>query len=245
MTSTTPETDGWLERRPQVVDDLNRIERELDRNGLYGASQTMICALGVIDAQQAEILRLRSQVPGTWGEAVEQCAKVAQEFPFDVLQLVERPGGPPGNYRRQSTGSDIAEAIRALAASPSPPEQNAGTWRDGNIEPIRRVPVIALFSEKHDRVEWAVLTEDGWYMANPDGSPINGCPVMWCYAPTPPEGEALDYRAYKASQPTPDEARRQFDKDWGAEIDTHPIGVHTSGPGDTEATLGVQDGDSE
>jgi len=42
----------------------------------------------------------------------ERCAKIADEFPDIVMQLVEHPGGPPGNFVRGLRGSDIASAIR-------------------------------------------------------------------------------------------------------------------------------------
>ena len=48
-------------------------------------------------------------------ETIEECAKIAENFPATILQLVERPGGPPGNFSRATTGKDIAAAIRALA----------------------------------------------------------------------------------------------------------------------------------
>lgn len=47
-------------------------------------------------------------------EAYERAAKVAEEYPVDVLQTWERPGGPPGNSWRRATRRDIAAAIRAL-----------------------------------------------------------------------------------------------------------------------------------
>ncbi len=50
-------------------------------------------------------------------EIIEECAKVAENFPDSILHLVDRPGGPPGNYRRNINGRDVAAAIRALAVS--------------------------------------------------------------------------------------------------------------------------------
>ena len=42
----------------------------------------------------------------------ERCAKIADEFPLMILQIWDRPGGPPGNGYRATTGKDIAAAIR-------------------------------------------------------------------------------------------------------------------------------------
>jgi hypothetical protein len=38
---------------------------------------------------------------------------VAEEMPSSVLAMWERPGGPPGNGYRPTSGKDIAAAIRA------------------------------------------------------------------------------------------------------------------------------------
>jgi hypothetical protein len=43
----------------------------------------------------------------------ERCAKLAHQFPEQILQMRDRPGGPPGNGYRPSTGKDIAAAIRS------------------------------------------------------------------------------------------------------------------------------------
>lgn len=43
----------------------------------------------------------------------ERCAKIAETFCDDILVFVERPGGPPGNFYRKATKSDIADAIRS------------------------------------------------------------------------------------------------------------------------------------
>lgn len=45
-------------------------------------------------------------------EERERCAKLVENFPSRMLVLVPRPGGPPGNYYRETTREDIAEAIR-------------------------------------------------------------------------------------------------------------------------------------
>lgn len=45
-------------------------------------------------------------------EEREAAAKIADKFPDIVMQLVGRPGGPPGNFVRGLRGSDIADAIR-------------------------------------------------------------------------------------------------------------------------------------
>ncbi len=60
-------------------------------------------------------------------------------------------------------------------------------WHEPSFTPHPGTPVIGLFNKANDHcVEWVVLTEeDGWYAANPDGNPVNRCPVptLWCYAP--------------------------------------------------------------
>jgi len=56
-------------------------------------------------------------------DIIEECAKVAEDFPDSILQLVGRPGGPPGNYLRSINGRDIAGAIRRLRTAPSNPHE--------------------------------------------------------------------------------------------------------------------------
>jgi hypothetical protein len=56
----------------------------------------------------------RSVVDKFLTDAREECAKVAEEFPSEILQTWERLGGPPGNGYRATTRKDIADAIRAL-----------------------------------------------------------------------------------------------------------------------------------
>jgi hypothetical protein len=42
----------------------------------------------------------------------ERCAKIAEDFPAQVLHIYDRPGSPPGNAMVPSTGKHIADAIR-------------------------------------------------------------------------------------------------------------------------------------
>jgi hypothetical protein len=46
---------------------------------------------------------------------LEEAAKVVEATPTTILQFWDRPGGPPGNGYRATTGADFAAAIRALA----------------------------------------------------------------------------------------------------------------------------------
>lgn len=62
-------------------------------------------------------------------------------------------------------------------------------WIDEQREwPRAGAPVIGMWGERYDHeVGWVVRTEDdGWYSANPDGSPINRCPApeVWQHPPT-------------------------------------------------------------
>ncbi len=43
----------------------------------------------------------------------ERCARVAETAPAECLHMWDRPGGPPGNGWRRTTGADIAKLIRA------------------------------------------------------------------------------------------------------------------------------------
>lgn len=60
-------------------------------------------------------------------------------------------------------------------------------WIDASRDvPTEGSAVIGVWSERYDRdCGWCVMTTDGWYYANPDGSPINRCPapVMWSKPP--------------------------------------------------------------
>ncbi len=42
----------------------------------------------------------------------ERCAKIAETTPTECLHMWNRPGGPPGNGWRKTTGVDIAALIR-------------------------------------------------------------------------------------------------------------------------------------
>lgn len=127
------------------------------------------------------VKRLRETHPadaGSYGSAIREEAADRLEAQQAELASLEAYSGQMSGALRDAK----AEIERLSTPSPVAP------WQGVETAPIRRVPVIAVFSEKYDReVEWAVLTEDGWYAANPDGSPINGCPapVMWCYSPLP------------------------------------------------------------
>ena len=53
----------------------------------------------------------------------ERCAMIAAEMPPTILQMWDRPGGPPGNGYRPIAGPDIAAAIRASASRDHEQEQ--------------------------------------------------------------------------------------------------------------------------
>ena len=60
-------------------------------------------------------------------EAVrEACAKVAEEYPAEILTFWDRPGGPPGNGYRPTNGKDIAAAIRAMELPGARPAMEDG-----------------------------------------------------------------------------------------------------------------------
>lgn len=46
----------------------------------------------------------------------EECAKIVETIPEQVIEFWERPGGPPGNGTRPLKRSDIAAAIRSTDA---------------------------------------------------------------------------------------------------------------------------------
>ena len=50
---------------------------------------------------------------------LEEAAKVAEEFPTEVLAFWDRPGGPPGNGYVPTTPKHIAQAIRTLGEKSS------------------------------------------------------------------------------------------------------------------------------
>lgn len=56
--------------------------------------------------------RVRAYNEGVDAER-ERCAKVVEDFPYQMLHMWERPGGPPGNGYRETTHEDISSAIRS------------------------------------------------------------------------------------------------------------------------------------
>ena len=66
-------------------------------------------------------------------------------------------------------------------------------WIDAAREtPAIGIAVIVIWGGDDEDVGWAVMTaDDGWYSANPDGSPINRCPApqVWCLPPAGAKGE--------------------------------------------------------
>jgi hypothetical protein len=70
----------------------------------------------------------------------QRCITIASHFPETMLHFFDRPGGPPGNFIRPTTGKDIAAALSqdtsSLPLTPeastpadaaSPPGASAGT----------------------------------------------------------------------------------------------------------------------
>jgi hypothetical protein len=104
--------------------DHNAAAREIAHQGIPAA-----VIFGVPD--EHELARLRLRLAEAVGEALraaedrarqegrraglEEAAKVVEATPTTILQFWDRPGGPPGNGYRATTGADFAAAIRALA----------------------------------------------------------------------------------------------------------------------------------
>ena len=61
-------------------------------------------------------------------------------------------------------------------------------WIDATHDvPTPGLAVIGIWSEKlGSECGWVIMTDDGWYAANPDGSPVNRCPApaWWARRPT-------------------------------------------------------------
>jgi len=80
-------------------------------------------------AAESALAALRGQVEAER----EACARIADNFPPTILQVWERPGGPPGNGYRQTNGTDIAAAIRARAALATPARPLTDTEKLGAL----------------------------------------------------------------------------------------------------------------
>ena len=101
-----------------VIPDMEAVceENERLRADVFGWQMQEAEAHAHALAAESALAALRGQVEAER----EACALVADNFPPMILQVWERPGGPPGNGYRQTNGTDIGSAIRARAALATP-----------------------------------------------------------------------------------------------------------------------------
>jgi hypothetical protein len=80
--------------------------------------------------------------------AIEECARIADEYPSTILVMWDRPDGPPGNGYVQSTPKHAAAAIRAIAAALA--RSAARAERDAAAPSIHRVQDNTYVREPSD-----------------------------------------------------------------------------------------------
>lgn len=111
------DADEGLVSTEEVFANVEKMILLADGDRDHSASSALKCndtmvALHLLRHLKSELEKSTNQLVSMRSETIEECAKIAEAAPAQTLYFWDRPGGPPGNGYRVTTGKDIAATIR-------------------------------------------------------------------------------------------------------------------------------------